>query len=103
MEETDNTEVSMLRVKSTTEVRALSGSIISCFDKEPNKPIILRAIGAGAVNQAMKSAVTSNTFFGKKGLYISIVPSLVTLKEEGNMTALEMRVEIRKIKQEHEV
>jgi len=99
MEEESKVETTLLKVKATTEVRALSGSIVSSYDKEPHKQIILRAIGAGAVNQAMKAAVTSNQFFGKKGLYVAIVPSLITLADEGNFTALEMRVDIRKIKQ----
>lgn len=92
-------EISLLRVKTTTDVRALSGSIINSFTNEPSKPIVLRAIGAGAVNQAVKAALTSNQFFNKQSLEVALLPSMCEIKDQDRpeVTGVELRIEIRPI------
>jgi stage V sporulation protein SpoVS len=105
-EEIKQPEPELIRVRSVTDVRQLSGSIINCYKKNQAKidavdshikeiPIILRTIGAGALNQAVKGATTSNKYFGQLGQQVILVPSFFSI--DADTTALELRVEIRKI------
>lgn len=96
----------IIRVRSVTDVRQLSGSIINSYTKNQAKiesseneikeiPIVLRIIGAGALNQAVKGVISSNAYFGKLGQHVAIIPSFISL--DANTTAIELKVEIRKI------
>ena len=99
-------ETEIIKVRSVTDVRQLSGSIINSYTKNQAKiessnnevkeiPIILRTIGAGALNQAVKGAISSNAYFGKLGQKVALIPSFISL--DVNTTAVELKIEIRKI------
>lgn len=83
----------ILKVASGTEVIRLSTAITSCYDKDPKAPIIVRAIGAGALNQAIKSIITSGQYFSQKGLRVMTTQSFKTLEEDGRKTtAIELNL-----------
>lgn len=67
-------ETAILKVKSSTNVKALAGSIshnvIGSGDVPP-KLVVLLAIGAGAVNQAIKALAISSGFIAKSGQTLS--------------------------------
>jgi stage V sporulation protein SpoVS len=53
-----------LMVKSTTNTAKLSGSIISSLEEQTE--VVLKVIGAGALNQATKALITCNKILEKK-------------------------------------
>ena len=83
-------EPKVLRCKTSTDANKLAGSIYSTFQENADAQIVIRVIGAGALNQAVKAAIISNKFFAKKGLVVDLRPSFQDAAE--NMTAIELRV-----------
>ena len=67
-------KVTTLRCSSSTDAKKLAGSIYSTYQSNPDNDIIIRVIGAGALNQAIKGAIISNKFFAKKGILIGVQP-----------------------------
>lgn len=89
IEAMDNT-TSVLRVKGSTNVGKLAGSIVSAQESGAER-ILVRAIGASALNQATKAIIISNKQFIGKGLICSMIPSFSTFKnEEVELTAIEL-------------
>lgn len=88
----DNLKV--LRCKSSTDANKLAGSIHSTYSGNPDAQIIIRVIGAGSLNQAVKAAIISNKFFAKKGLVVVLQPSFQDTSE--SMTAIELKVLLEK-------
>ena len=93
----------IIRVSSSTDVHKLANSIIAAYEKAPNDNIILRAIGAGALNQATKAAITSNKFFSSQGLTVCLIPSFKRFNEvppgggaERETIAIEFRVYLKR-------
>ena len=66
-------EVKRLKVRGSSPVKELAGSIIKCYD-DGNKNIELRAIGASSVNQMYKALATARSVFAQKGLDLTIKP-----------------------------
>lgn len=58
----------VLKVKSSSPVKELSESIFKCYQENPNRTIVLRGIGAGAVNQMYKALAVSSGLFAQRGL-----------------------------------
>lgn len=95
MEVTKESNQKVLRCKSSTDASKLAGSIYSAYQENPDSQIIIRVIGAGSLNQAVKASIISNKFFSKKGIVIDLRPSFQDAFE--NMTAIELRVFFSKI------
>lgn len=87
----------MLRCKASTDATRLAGSIYSACRAEDGNPVIIRVIGAGALNQAVKAAIISNKYFVKNGLKVLLQPSFKDAGNEGNITAIELLVVAEKI------
>lgn len=94
MELTNESTLKILRCKSSTDANKLAGSIHSAYQENPASNIILRVIGAGSLNQAIKAVIISNKFFAKKGLVVVVQPSFQDTSEA--MTAIELRVFLQK-------
>lgn len=87
---TENVVQRVLRCKSSTDASKLAGSI-SCIHKDtPEVEIILRVVGAGALNQATKAAIMVNKYVAQKGEYVVFKPYFV--KAEADRTAIELKV-----------
>jgi stage V sporulation protein S len=88
----------VIKVKSSTDSTSLSRSVISAHEKDDGVPITLRAVGAGALNQAVKAAIIANTQLARKGLKIALIPSFIKLEmtpdaaEKGLVTAIQLNV-----------
>lgn len=90
MEVIKETNQKVLRCKSSTDANKLAGSIHSTYNEDPTAQVVIRVIGAGSLNQAVKAAIISNKFFAKKGIVVDLRPSFQDAAE--NMTAIELRV-----------
>lgn len=95
MEISNETNQRVLRCKTSTDANKLAGSIYSSYQDDQNSPIIIRVIGAGSLNQAVKAVIISNKFFAKKGIVVDLRPSFQDASE--NITAIELRVLFNKI------
>lgn len=87
--------VRILRCKSSTDANKLAGSIYSAYQETPDIQMVIRVIGAGALNQAIKAAIISNKFFCKRGMMIDLRPSFQDAFD--NMTAIELKIIFSKI------
>lgn len=79
-----------LRCSSSTDANKLSGSIFSVYQEDPQTDIVIRVIGAGALNQGIKAVIIANKFFAKKGIALSVRPYFKDT--EDSMTAIELKV-----------
>ena len=66
-----------LKVKSTTNPSKLAGAVVKSVQKNADCEII--AIGAGPINQAVKSIAIANRLLGSSGISLSVKPCFVTL------------------------
>lgn len=88
-------EKHILRCKSSTDANKLAGSIYSAYVNAPEEALLLRVIGAGSLNQAIKAVIIiSNKFFIKKGLVVDVHPSFQEVADN-SITAIELRIIFR--------
>jgi stage V sporulation protein S len=86
-----NNEVFLIKVSSSSRAAAVAGSIAHTI-REGKTPII-RAIGAGAVNQAVKALAVARSYLQEDGIDLTTSPSFVELEvEDEERTALEFEV-----------
>jgi len=85
-------EVTTIRVASDSRPTAVAGSIAHAVRERGGTTI--QAIGAAAVNQAVKAVAIARTYLEEDGLDVTCFPSLVTVMVEGEeKTAVRMEVE----------
>lgn len=90
--EPTNDDEGLLRVKSSSSASRLASAIShAIYD---SKPVILRAIGAGAVNQAVKAIAIAQGFVGPRGLTLNCRPGFttVTMGDGQEISAITLRV-----------
>jgi stage V sporulation protein SpoVS len=80
-------------VKGSTNVPALSGSIL--YALEAKDSVVLMAIGAGAVNQAMKAVNVASKVWNKNtgNAYLAVAPDMRTSSKDA-MSALYLFITI---------
>ena len=94
MEPNNESTLKVLRCKSSTDANKLAGSIHSTYQENPTAKIVIRVIGAGSLNQAVKAAIISNKFFAMTGLVVVLQPSFQDTSDD--MTAIELRILLQK-------
>ena len=67
-------ELVILKVKSDSNPSSVAGAIAACTREE--KRVELHAIGAGAVNQAVKAIATARGFISPLGTDLVCIPRL---------------------------
>jgi stage V sporulation protein S len=84
-------ESDVLRVKASSNPASLASAIAhQIYD---NQPAILRAIGAGAVNQAIKAIAIARGYVGSRGQDLICIPGFATVEmPEGPVSAIVLRV-----------
>ena len=88
----------LIKVKTDADCSKLTGSIISAYESNPRGIIKLRVIGAGALNQAIKSVVGSKKHFSPKNMSVTLDPYFVDVEntnprvEREKITAVEFIV-----------
>lgn len=86
-------ETQLLRVKGSSSAPSLA-SVIAHGVYE-GKPISLRAIGAAAVNQAMKAVAIAQSYVGAKGMRILVIPGFTDVEmDDGTVTALVFKLKV---------
>lgn len=88
-------KINELRCKSSTDAKRLSGSIHGMWKKEPHTPIVIRVIGAGALNQAIKGVILANKFFIKTGIVLAVQPTFHN--SDDGITAINLKLIYQKI------
>lgn len=87
-------EETLLRVSASSNASSTASAIShAVYD---NQRVVLRAIGAGAVNQAIKAVAIAQSFVGVRGLVLYCRPGFVTIKlADAEVSAIVLRVEAR--------
>lgn len=74
-------ETLILKIKSESNSNSVAGAIVAHLKE--NKKVELAAIGAGAVNQAVKSIATARGFIAPLGINLSCIPAFTDVEVEG--------------------
>jgi stage V sporulation protein S len=82
-----STEEPFLRVGAGSNPQSVASAIAhAIYD---NKQVKLRAVGAGAVNQAVKSIAISRGYVAPRGLDLVCVPGFTTIESrDGEISAI---------------
>ncbi len=83
----------ILRVKGSPSSLSLASTIAhSVYNSEP---VLIRAIGAAAVNQAMKAVAIAQSYVGAKGLRLLVIPGFADVEmDDGIVTALTFKIRV---------
>lgn len=87
-----DTEEAVLRVGAATPPQELAAAVAhACYE---GRPPTLRAIGAGAVNQAVKALIIANQFVASRGMNLVFRPGFqtVTMRDGDEVSAIVIRV-----------
>ncbi len=84
----------IIRVSADSKTSAVAGAIAGVVRE--NKHAEVQAIGAGAVNQAVKACAIARTYLQDDGLDVICIPSFVEVDIDGKeRTALRLVIETR--------
>ena len=85
-----------LLVARTTEVKSLAGAISNIIKQ--GHEVRLQAVGAGAVNQAVKAIATAGTYLMPYGMEIAAQPAFA-IAELGGEEKTAITIKVRGIKE----
>ena len=86
----------IIKVSATSRTAAVAGAIAGVF--RDNKRADVQAIGAGAVNQAVKALILATGYLKGDGFDVVFVPEFVEVEIEGKIrTAVKLVVEPRQV------
>jgi stage V sporulation protein S len=86
----------IIKVKAISRTAAVAGAIAGVMREQKHAEV--QAIGAGAVNQAVKALVLAKNFLIQDGMEIFISPEFVNIEiEEKVRTAIKFVVEPREL------
>jgi stage V sporulation protein S len=84
----------IIKVSGTSRTSAVAGAIAGVFRE--NKRAEIQAIGAGAVNQAVKACVLAKGYLAEDGYDVVFTPEFTDVEIEGNVrTAIKLTVSTR--------
>jgi stage V sporulation protein S len=84
----------LLKVKGSTPSPDLASVI--AYGVYDGKKLVLRAIGAAAVNQAMKAVAIAQNFVGAKGKQLWVLPCFADVTmDDATVTAMVFKLEAR--------
>lgn len=86
-----------IRCASTTGCKDLAGSIFKAYNDNPEDRIIVKVIGAGALNQATKAVIISNTFFASMGKVVYMLPTFTDLNAGETVTGINLLLSVRSL------
>ncbi len=82
-----STEEPFLRVSASSNPQSVASAIAHAIYE--NKSVKLRAVGAGAVNQAVKAMAISRGYVAPRGLDLVCVPGFTTIESrDGEISAI---------------
>jgi stage V sporulation protein S len=86
--------MNIIKVKATSRTAAVAGAIAGVVRE--NKHADVQAIGAGAVNQAVKAMVLARGYLAEDGIVVVCIPEFVDVEIDGKVrTAIKLVVEPR--------
>lgn len=84
----------IIKVKATSRTAAVAGAIAGVVRE--HKRAEVQAIGAGAVNQAVKALVLARGYLAEDGIQVICFPEFVDVDIDGKVrTAIKLTVEPR--------
>jgi stage V sporulation protein S len=84
----------IIKVKAVSRTAAVAGAIAGVMREQKHAEV--QAIGAGAVNQAVKALVLAKNFLFQDGIEIYIIPEFVNIEIDDKVrTAIKFVVEPR--------
>ncbi|HEX7394968.1 MAG TPA: stage V sporulation protein S [Anaerolineaceae bacterium] len=84
----------IIKVKANSRTAAVAGAIAGVV--RDHKRADVQAIGAGAVNQAVKAIILAKGYLAEDGLAVVCIPEFVDVDIEGKVrTAIKLVVEPR--------
>ena len=84
----------VIKVKANSRTAAVAGAIAGVVRE--HKRAEVRAIGAGAVNQAIKALVLAKGYLAEDGISVVAIPEFVDVDIEGKVrTAIKLTIEPR--------
>jgi stage V sporulation protein S len=82
----------IIKVKAVSRTASVAGAIAGVIRDEKHAEV--QAIGAGAVNQAVKAMVLAKNFLEQDGIDIAFVPEFVNVEIDGKVrTAIKFVVD----------
>lgn len=92
IEEMDNKKIDIIKVSATSRTSAVAGAIAGVFRE--NQHAEVQAIGASAVNQAVKALALARGYLAEDGYQIVTVPEFVDVDIDGKVrTAIRFTVD----------
>lgn len=84
-------EEHIMRIKGTASVPSTASAIShAVYD---NKNVVLRAIGASAISQAVKATAVARGYVAPRGIDLAMIPGFVTVEmSDGEVTAITLRI-----------
>lgn len=81
----------ILRVAPSSSAKSLAAALShAVYD---GKRVTLRAVGAGAVNQAVKAIAIAQSYVGQRGLVLNCRPGFTTVEmPDGTVSGIVLRV-----------
>lgn len=73
-------ETILLKIKNNSEPQKVAGAVVAYLRE--GKKVELQAIGAGAVNQAVKSIAVARGFIAQEGVNLSCIPAFTDVEAE---------------------
>jgi stage V sporulation protein S len=84
----------VIKVKSNSRTAAVAGAIAGVIREQRHAEV--QAIGAGAVNQAVKALILARNYLDQDGIAIVCIPEFVDVSIEDKVrTAVKFTVEVR--------
>lgn len=78
-----------LRVGAGTSPQSLASAIANAVYDAADRQVKLRAVGAGAVNQAVKAIAIARGYAAPRGLNLCVVPGFATISSrDGDISAI---------------
>lgn len=92
----EDCKIEILRVSGSSRPNAVAGAIAALIRSDGS--VDVQAIGAQAVNQAVKSIAIARSYLEEDKLDLSIQPSFVKLMlQDDERTAIKLRVTVEKL------
>jgi len=76
-------KMDVIKVKATSRTAAVAGAIAGVMREQKHAEV--QAIGAGAVNQAVKAMVLAKGYLAEEGMQIMFVPEFVDVEIDGKV------------------
>ncbi len=87
-------KMDIIKVKANSRTAAVAGAIAGVMREHKHAEV--QAIGAGAVNQAVKALVLAKGYLAEDGMIVFFVPEFVDVDIDGKIrTAIKLVVDIK--------